>query len=216
MKTTICAEELRELDPCEEGYQTFIEAHGSETVKLSEALESNGLEDVCWLLDKLELSGQEERDLRDFARGQAAINLEKIVPYCSIEEYSTICSWVLKGDESARDAAKDAAMSAACSVESAGSAAWGASSARSAISSVRSAAWSAAGSAARSAASSAARSVASSASSIAWSAALSVALSAGSAAWSVAMNAKSAAWSATYSASRSAFKNILLSWEAEL
>ncbi len=109
---TICAEELRELDACEEGYQTFIEAHNSAAVKLSEALESNGIEDVCWLLGKLELGDQKEKDLRDFARGQAAINLEKIAPYCSADEYATICDWVLEGDESARSAAWSAAESA--------------------------------------------------------------------------------------------------------
>ena len=113
MKTTICAEELRELGACEEGYRTFIEAHGSTTVKFSEALESNGSEDVCWLLGRLELSAKRKKDLRAFARGQAAICLEKIVPYCSPEDYATICSWVLDGDESARSAARSAAWSAA-------------------------------------------------------------------------------------------------------
>ncbi len=116
---TICAEELRELDACEEGYQTFIEAHNSAAVKLSEALESNGIEDVCWLLGKLELGDQKEKDLRDFARGQAAINLEKIAPYCSVDEYATICDWVLEGDESARSAAWSAAWSAWSAAESA-------------------------------------------------------------------------------------------------
>ena len=89
--------------------------------------------------------------LKEFARKQAAINIEKIKPYCNDEDYELILHWLKTGDESAMSAARSAAMSA----ESAAmSAAWSAEFA------AMSAAWFAARSAARSAAWSAARSAA--------------------------------------------------------
>jgi len=218
MKTTICAEELRGLGACEEGYQTFLAAHGEEDVSLSDALESNGIKDVCWLLNKLRVSPQKEKDLRDFARGQASIHVEKTAPYCSAMDYALICAWVLEGDEGAKIAAKRAAGRAADAADSA---------ARSAAGSVAmSVAMSAAGSVAMSAACSVVDSAArSAAGSVAWSAAWSaVDSTARSAAWSaVDSTARSAAWSAAESAARSAawsaaesaFKNILISWESK-
>jgi len=93
--------------------------------------------------------------LREFARKQALINIEKIKGYCSKTDYNIITRWLTTGDIKLRSAARSAAESAARSAaESAESAAW-------------SAAWSAAGPAARSAAWSAAES----AESAAWSAA---------------------------------------------
>ena len=64
MKTTINANELKELSACTSGYKTFVEAHGDKTVKLSEALESNGIDDLFWLLDEIPLSTEQENDLR--------------------------------------------------------------------------------------------------------------------------------------------------------
>ena len=64
MKTTINAKELKELNACASGYGTFITVHSAKTVKLSEALESNGIGDLFWLLDKIPLSKEQEKDLR--------------------------------------------------------------------------------------------------------------------------------------------------------
>jgi len=64
MKTTINANELKELSACTSGYKTFVEAHEDKTVKLSEALESNGIDDLFWLLDEIPLSTEQENDLR--------------------------------------------------------------------------------------------------------------------------------------------------------
>ena len=154
--------------------------------------------------------------LRVFSRKLALINIEKIKPYCSEEDYELITSYLNSSDEniklaaesaeSARSAAEsaesaveaaveaaaEAAKSAAWSAESARSAARSAAwSARSAAESARSAAWSA-----RSAASTgawSARSAAESARSAAWSA-RSAAESAESAAESAARSAEAAAW----------------------
>ena len=85
--------------------------------------------------------------LREFARKQALINIEKIYEYCSKEDYDLIVEYLETGSEDIRSAAESAAMSAAESAErvAAWSAAW----------SARAAAWSAAWSAAESAARSA-------------------------------------------------------------
>jgi hypothetical protein len=130
-------------------------------------------------------SASVDKILREFARRQALINIEKIRPHCSQENYEVILKWLTTGDKKYRFAAWSAARSAARS------AAW---------STARSAAESAAQSAARSAAESAARSAAaeSAARSAAWSAAW-------SASWSTAWStARSAAWPTARSAARSA------------
>ena len=53
--------------------------------------------------------------LRTFARRQALINVEKIKPYCSDEQYSTIVEFLETGDEELRSAARSAAAAAASS-----------------------------------------------------------------------------------------------------
>ena len=86
-----------------------------------------------------------EKVLFEFARKQASINLHKIKPYCSEDDYELVGRWLRTGDLRIRSAARSAAWSAARSA------------ARSAVRSVAESA----GSAVRSAAWSAARSVAS-------------------------------------------------------
>jgi len=146
-----------------------------------------------------------EELLREFARKQALINIEKIKPYCSAEAFSLIVDYLETGNDELRSAAWSAARSAAWSAESAESAesaAWSAArSAESAAeSAARSVAWSAAWSAARSAESAAE----SAARSVAWSTAWSAAWSAESAAWSAAWSAESVAWSTAWSAESAA------------
>jgi len=190
----ITPSKLEELDACLEGYEAFI-SHWPDGAYLSQALESNGLEDVLWYLVSIEERGElckdKKIDLRESARKQALINIEKIEPYCKEGDYQLITSYLITGDESIRSAARSAAWSAARSAawSAARSAAW------SVAESARSAAWSAAESAR-----SAAWSAAESARSAAWSAAGSAARSA----------AKSAAWSA-----ESELKEIFLRWEGE-
>ncbi len=127
-----------------------------------------------------------EKVLEVFARKQALLNIEKIKPYCSGDDYDLIVKYLETGDEGLKWNARAAADSAADSARAAAwSEAW--SEARAAESAARAAAWtvavesavsaarsvvgSAVGSAAESAALSAARSAA-------WSEARSAALSA--------------------------------------
>ena len=51
--------------------------------------------------------------LKEFARLQALINIEKIKPYCSDEDYSLIKKWLETGDDSLSSDAEDAAVEAA-------------------------------------------------------------------------------------------------------
>ena len=62
MKTTINEEELRALDACKEGFDTFVNAHSEKTVTLSDALESNGWNDIWWLISNIysELSQEQK------------------------------------------------------------------------------------------------------------------------------------------------------------
>ena len=160
MKISTNKEELQDLDACESGFNVFIDAHGDKEVKFSEALDSNGWDDIWWLISNVydQLSDKQKDDLRVYGCKKALINIEKIKPYCSSDDYGLIITYLNSPTESARSAARSAADSAAWSARSAASsAAWPA---------ARSAAWSAA----RSAADSAAWSARSAADSAAWSA----------------------------------------------
>ena len=50
MKTTLNSIELKELNACSSGYIIFKKAHGCSTVNLSQALESNGWDDIWWFI----------------------------------------------------------------------------------------------------------------------------------------------------------------------
>ena len=120
-----------------------------------------GSDKVCATERKYIRGFNAEKLLREFARKQALINLEKIKDYTNDDDYDLIERFLLTGDESIRPAAWSAARSVARSA--ARSLAW-------------SLAWSVARSVARSAARSAAESAAEAASgpasgSVAWSAA---------------------------------------------
>ena len=53
--------------------------------------------------------------LRHFAREQAMINIQKIKPYCSAEDFNLIISWLESGDPKLRVSANHAAEFAAAS-----------------------------------------------------------------------------------------------------
>jgi hypothetical protein len=112
-----------------------------------------------------------EELLREFARKQALINIEKIKPYCSESDYDAVIKYLLTGEgrseaEQVARSAWSAVLSTAPSLRSADMAAWSA--ARSAAwSAAESEAWSAE-SAANSAADSAADSARSAARSASW------------------------------------------------
>ena len=74
MKITLNAEELRNLRACKKGYEAFFEAHGENTVTLSQAFESNGWDDIWWYIAKISnlLSEEQDRDLRLLACDYAA------------------------------------------------------------------------------------------------------------------------------------------------
>ena len=158
MKTSINKQELKQLNACEDGYKTFINAHGDNEAAFSQCLDSNGWDDIWWLISEVydQLSEEQKHDLRLYGCSKALIHIEKIKPYCSSDDYKVITDYLNNPTDIDRESAESAASSAA---ESAASSAW------SAWSSARSAAWSA-----WSAARSAAESAESAASSAAWSA----------------------------------------------
>ena len=147
MKTTINSKELKALDACADGYKVFIKAHGDKTVKFSEALESNGSDDMFWLLEEVEqeLSDQQIKDLRLLAADLAlsCIDIfekeypEDLRPRKAIEAAIAYADGEITAEElsiaesAARSAARSAAESAAESA--AWSAVWSAESAESAL-----------------------------------------------------------------------------------
>ena len=52
MENTINNKQLKKLNACKSGYDVFFEAHGEKSVSLLDALESNGVKDVLWLIDE--------------------------------------------------------------------------------------------------------------------------------------------------------------------
>ena len=52
MKTFTNKTELKKLDACKDGYEKFVKAHGDNDAKLSECLDSNGCDDVWWLMSE--------------------------------------------------------------------------------------------------------------------------------------------------------------------
>ena len=106
----ITAEELRELEACEDGYVTFVKKNGSEATYL-EALESNGIGDLLWYFDQTNnLSKGQRKDLQKLINSYALVNIELVKPYT--DDYGIIVSF-LEGDESKREAARAAARAAA-------------------------------------------------------------------------------------------------------
>ena len=70
----------------------------------------------CTASERTYLAGfNAEKMLREFARRQALINIEKIKPYCTKPEYKLILEWIETGKEDLRSAADSAAYFAACS-----------------------------------------------------------------------------------------------------
>ena len=105
----ITAEELRELEACEDGYVTFVKKNGSEATYL-EALESNGIGDLLWYFDQTNnLSKGQRKDLQKLINSYALVNIELVKPYT--DDYGIIVSF-LEGDESKREAASAAASAA--------------------------------------------------------------------------------------------------------
>tara|TARA_R110000803_G_scaffold210440_2_gene282243 strand:- start:15355 stop:15969 length:615 start_codon:yes stop_codon:yes gene_type:complete len=64
MKTTINLKMMVEKEACDEAATTFRKAHGQKTVLLSEALESNGLQEAFWWIRNNELTPEQEKDIR--------------------------------------------------------------------------------------------------------------------------------------------------------
>ena len=153
MKTTINAQELRNLDACEDGLDTFVDAHGEKTVSYSQALESNGWADFWWLLRNDTLSDTQLNDLRLLACDYAEDVLHLFESKCpddkrprqAIEtarkfakgqatiddlKASAGAAWAAASGAAARDAAdaaRDAAVAAAGAAvarAAAGAAAW--------------------------------------------------------------------------------------------
>ena len=152
-------------------------------------------DDKCCARERKYIKGFDASEsLREFARKCALINIEKIKPYCSDDDYRLIIEYLNTGREDIREAAMSAAEAARLAAwESADSAAEAANSAAGAA---RSAAWESA-EAAMSAAMSAAWSADSAAEAAAWSAR------------SAAEAAYSAAWSAAWSELNEIFENML-------
>jgi hypothetical protein len=84
MKTLMNAVELKELNACVEGYETFKKAHGDKTVTLTEAFNSNGWSNVWWYLSNIYnlFSDEQIKDLRLLAADYAERSLPLFEQKC--------------------------------------------------------------------------------------------------------------------------------------
>lgn len=113
----ITAEELRELDACENGYKNFVQKNGSEATYL-EALESNGIDDLLWYFDETDkLTDSQKKDLQQLDEELSTVSIELIKPYT--DKYDVF----LKRDESKRKETRAAALAAALAAAEAAEAA---------------------------------------------------------------------------------------------
>ena len=119
MKISTNKTELRQLDACNTGYKTFVEAHGNKDAKLSQCLDSNGWSDVWWLISKTynQFTDEQNHDLRVYSCQKALINIEKIKPYCDDCDYDLIVSYLNNPTEKERAEVELAAQSAARAAE---------------------------------------------------------------------------------------------------
>ena len=152
MKVSTNKRELKKLSACASGYEVFIKAHGDNDAKLSQCLESNGWDDLWWLISNSfsQFSAQQKADLRLLGCEYALSSIDNFEkefseddrPRKAIETSIAFAKGDITEDElaAAESAAESAAWSAAESA--AESAAWSA--AWSAAESAWSAAWSAA------------------------------------------------------------------------
>ncbi len=70
--------------------------------------------DKCCATERTYISGFNAEELsHEFSRKCAAVNIEKIKPYCTGKDYQLILKWLKTGDEGLREAACSAANSAA-------------------------------------------------------------------------------------------------------
>ncbi len=223
LKTTLNANELRALNACEDGFEVFFNAHGEDTVTLTQALESNGWNDIWWYIAEIyrELSDEQKKDLRllacDYAEDVLPI-FEKLRPEDSrprdaIEDSRKYANGEI--DDAAWAAARDAAWAAArdAAWDAARDAAWDA-----ARDAARDAAWDAARDAARAAAWAAARAAARAAAwDAAWAAAWAAwaAAEAAWAAWAAAEAAEAAARADKKEWQENKLKELFLKWEIE-
>jgi len=161
MKISTNKIELKALEACSSGYETFIKAHGDKEVTLSQCLTSNGWEDTWWLITGIydQFSKQQKIDLRLLSCDYALTVIDIFEkdqpndkrPRLAIEASQAFARSEITAEEldKAREAAWAAARAAASAAARAARAA--------ARAAVREAAWAAARVAASAAASAAAR-----------------------------------------------------------
>jgi len=136
MYTVITKQRLKELDACEYGFKKFVKVNG-ESATLSQALDSNGWDDIWWYIseDYSAFSEQQKKELHllgcDWAESCLS-NFEKEFPDDKRPRLAIEAKrkW-LNGEISNEDlaSAESAAWSAAWSARSAAWSAWSAESA---------------------------------------------------------------------------------------
>jgi hypothetical protein len=151
MKISTNKRELIELKACKEGFKIFVNAHGDNDALLSQCLESNGWDDVWWLLHEVEdhLTDSQKRDLRLLACYWAESVLDIFEkehpndnrPRLAIKASRDFADGLIASDQLAAARAAAAWAARAAAAGAARVAAWAA----------RDAAWAAAGAAARAA-----------------------------------------------------------------
>lgn len=116
---TVTLQQIKDAHPCEDGWKKVLKANGglkadyNKPFPLVSILDSNGLDDALWVIDKVDGMREHKSLWYEFSRWCAFQNVEKIAKYCSVNDYDLILNWLESGDETTRKAAREAALSVA-------------------------------------------------------------------------------------------------------
>ena len=136
MYTTL--KKIQKHSPCIDGWKLLLKKldktkADDEPLSILTILDSNGLDDTLWCLRAID---GYEATMRKFAKWCALQNIEKIKPYCSLEDYGLILDYLNSdtnatvraaaraANAAARAATRATAREAAWAAKAANAAAW--------------------------------------------------------------------------------------------
>lgn len=112
MYTTL--NKIKAHNPCKNGWKKLLKnlnktTADDEPLAILAILDSNGLDDALWCFRAVD---GHEATMRSFAKWCALQNIEKIKPYCSLEDYTLILAYLNSDITTATADAADAAWAA--------------------------------------------------------------------------------------------------------
>jgi hypothetical protein len=116
---TVTLQQIKNAKPCPDGWKRALKANGGKDADmnkpfpLASILDSNDLDDTLWVIEEVSELAEHDKAWREFACWCAMQNIEKIKPYCSVDECDLIVKYLTTQDERLQAAARSAAKLAA-------------------------------------------------------------------------------------------------------